>query len=634
MNTQTNYLFAVSALAAAISLSACGGGGGGSGSGGGQSGSGSTGSGAATCTSSDTVQCALNNLGVDTRVSARRVNLDENSSETLTEDYAPLGSARTINKFGELLTLGFALDDATFGTTNPHAVSELVPGNNNSFRTDVLFAPPAVDTPWTANGFARAGTAADIDGDGRDEMLVVYRDVTRADTPVYLTWIDDHEDGNTISAPMLISNELAEEFEIESGDFDGDGDMEAAVGMMMEGSAVLLFLDNQDGNLVISGNIANPIHFSATTYTRYTIVFEVGNLDFDRAEEIAVSLNEYQTNFSFNNNDGVSHYAIFDDATADFAELASGNVSVDLPTDTLGAKGADVAVGDVDGDNVDEVVLGGLTAIGNECGLNAQYVLTVLDDAAHGLNALRAQAVPYQPVQGACESGSRRYLTYLHVNTADVDDDGAKEIQANELIFEDLREDAGNPGMSVAYAIDKEDLLWQAGSSSSGVFSWNSSSMAVGDVTSDEREDIVFYSQSDGGFLAAIRVWGLDQINGWSEIHTIPAEFNNSFNDQVRPMVVPANVNSDSLALRYSDGSYRLLFTEPMIVAALAAAPCSGDYGQNANDCRLRHFHFGAHGCLYLHHSLAPESRTGGRRDTGAYAARTHHHHGESRLLQ
>ena len=565
---------------AAMALAACGGGGGGSNGGGSAGGGGDT-----TCTSSDTVECALNDLGVDTTVTTRQVSLDANSNKDLPEDYAPLGSARTINKFDELFTLGFGLDDSTFGTTNDHAVTELVPGNNNTFTTDVLFAPPAADTPWTANGYHRAGAAADIDGDGRDEMLVVYRDGSRSDTPVQLSWIDDAEDGNTISSPILISNELAEDFEIKAGDFDGDGDIEAAVGMMYNGTASLLFLDNDGGNLSISGNVNNPLQYSATTYNRFTIAFEVGNLDLDRAHEIAVSLNEYQANFSFNNNDGVSRYAIYDDANADFAELDSGNVSVQLPSGTLGAKGADVAVGDVDGDNLDEVVLGGLTEIGNECGLNAQYVLTVLDDAEHGFSPIRAHAMPYQQIGGACESGSSRKLTFMHVNTADVDDDGAKEIQANEVIFEDLRQDGLSSGLSAAYTIDKENLFWEDSSSSSGVFSWNSSSMAVGDVTSDERENIIFYSQSDGGFPSSIRVWGLDQINGWSEIHTIPAEFNNSINSQIRPMIIPANVNNDSLALKYSDGSYRLLFTEPMIIAALAAAPCSADFGQNTGNC-------------------------------------------------
>ncbi|MBA1149482.1 VCBS repeat-containing protein [Ectothiorhodospiraceae bacterium WFHF3C12] len=568
------------AMLASLALTACGGGGGGGGdtdtSGGG---------GGADCTSGDEIECALNDLGVDTTATARQVRIDEDTTEALPEDYAPLGSASTINKFDEIQLLGLTLDDGTFtAPVNEHALVEAVPGNNNTFSTDLLFTPTAAETPWTGNDYARAGTAADVDDDGREEILVVYRDTSRTDTSVYLVVVDDAADGNTIGSPILISNALADDFDIQAGDFDGDGDMEAAVGMMVGSDAVLIFLDNDAGSLGVSS--ANAIAYSPQVYGSVIIALETGNLDFDRAHELAVVLNEYQTNFSFNNNDGVSRYAVYDDANAGFAQLAGGNVSVDLPGGTVSAKGADVALGDVDGDSVDEVVLGGLTAIGNECGLNADYVLTVLDDNARGLATLRAHSQDYQQVNGACESGANRHLTFMHVNAADVDGDGAKEIQANELIFQDLREDAGSTGLAVAHEIPKEDLFWPASSSSSGVFSWNSSSMAVGDVTSDEREDIVYYSQSEGGFPSGVRIWGLDQIDGWSQIHSIPVEFNNSINSQIRPQVIPANVNDDSLALKYSDGSYRLLFTEPVLIAALAAAPCSADFGQNTGDCR------------------------------------------------
>jgi len=572
-------------LALGLALTGCGGGGGGGGGGGSSGSTGGTGT-TASCTSGDTVECSLDDLGVDTTKTKRQVRVDKDTVADLPDDYAPLGSERTINKFDELFTLGLELNETSFGVTNAHAVSEIVPGSNNTFSTNVLFAPPASDTLWTGTNYARAGAAADVDGDGRDEMLVVYRDTSRTDTSVYVVVIDDDVDGYTISSPILVSNYPAMNFDIKAGDFDGDGDVEAAIGMMSGTTARLLFLDNDNGTLSVAAGANNPISYSATSFTgSFTIALAVGNLDFDRAQELAVAVNEYQTNFSFNNNDGVARYYVYDDAGTDFAVLDSGNVAVTLSTGTVGAKGADIAVGDVDGDNVDEVVIGGLTAIGNECGLNASYVLEVLDDAPRGLTPLRATAVPYQQVHGACESGSSRHLTFLHINTADVDADGAKEIQANELIFEDLRQDAGSSTLTVAYTIPKTDLFWADSSSSSGVFSWNSSSMAVGDVTSDKRDNIVFFSQSSPS-PAAIHVWGLDQINGWSEMHSIPTEFANSSNSQIRPQVIPANVNDDSLALQYSEGSYRLVFTEPVIVAALAAAPCSPSFGQDTGDCR------------------------------------------------
>jgi hypothetical protein len=45
-------------------------------------------------------------------------------------------------------------------------------------------------------------------------------------------------------------------------------------------------------------------------------------------------------------------------------------------------------------------------------------------------------------------------------------------------------------------------------------------------------------------------------------------------------------VNHDSLAISFDEGEYQLVFTEPVLIAALAAAPCFTDLGQNTDACR------------------------------------------------
>ncbi len=56
--------------------------------------------------------------------------------------------------------------------------------------------------------------------------------------------------------------------------------------------------------------------------------------------------------------------------------------------------------------------------------------------------------------------------------------------------------------------------------------------------------------------------------------------------EPIRPLMVASNVNFDSLAIRFAEGEYKLIFTEPIIIAALAAAPCANDLGQNSDACR------------------------------------------------
>ena len=352
-----------------------------------------------------------------------------------------------------------------------------------------------------------------------------------------------------------------------------------------DGLVRLLLLDNDGGTLGRSPSGNNPIDFvrrQAALDDAMTLAVETGNLDFDRAHELAVIVNEYQSPFGSNSNDSASRYAVFDDANTDFAELASGDANI------LGvAKGADIALGDVDGDNVAEVIWGGLSHIGSECSelaaKNADYIVVVLDDAPREFAVMRSHTEPYDVVPQACSSGASRQLTFVHVNAADVDDDGATEIQANGLIFEDLRQDAGSGGLTVAYTIPSEQFLWEAQSGSDGTFTWKSSSMAVGDATSDKSDDIIFVTDAFN-VGDVIRVYGINPLNDeWENLHNVPFE---SFSIDQRPLVVPANVNDDSLAIAYSDGSYRLVFTEPLIIAALAAAPCNPGAGQDVGDCR------------------------------------------------
>jgi len=52
-----------------------------------------------------------------------------------------------------------------------------------------------------------------------------------------------------------------------------------------------------------------------------------------------------------------------------------------------------------------------------------------------------------------------------------------------------------------------------------------------------------------------------------------------------RPMLVPANVDEDSMVAKAVPNTYRFTMTEPIIVAALAGAPCNETISQNLGAC-------------------------------------------------
>jgi hypothetical protein len=84
-------------------------------------------------------------------------------------------------------------------------------------------------------------------------------------------------------------------------------------------------------------------------------------------------------------------------------------------------------------------------------------------------------------------------------------------------------------------------------------------------------------------------VWGVDQIDGWSvraSFDVAPAASQST--PRYPQLLLPdLEIEDTTASLRYSAGSHRLVFTEPIIIAALAAAPCATDRGQDLSEsCR------------------------------------------------
>jgi len=531
------------------------------------------------------VEAALNAMNIDTTQTTRV----DDEGDPLPASYSPLGAKADIDKFDEILILGAQL--AT-GATTRMAVVEEVP-LQNGFRTDVLHAPNATAAPWTGSTYVRAGARADVDNDGYEELLIVYQDHSRADNPVQLVVIEDKQANFAASTPKLVSTQQAEFLGIAAGDFNGDGAPEAAVALMQSDGVRIVFLANTNGVLGVS---AQSIVLPQTNSNADEIqaVIEVGNLDYDNPQELAVVVNEYNDSVTVGPTDGTSRYYIYDDGVTGFSKLAEGVVTAVVNSAAVSVKVGDVAVGDVDGDGVDEVVLGGLTEMGTTFDSNKlfEYLVYVLDDAKRNLVPLTATKVSYTRAGNDSESGTNRYLNFLHITTADIDGDGAKEIQANEYVFQNLR--AVNT-LQQLYTIPTNQLVF-FNENGQHRFNWRTSSVVAANVMSMDggREQIVAYSQSFGtGTVGStvgtqrVRIWGLSPTNTWpnSPLHEIATQYVGDFTP-TSPQIIPANVDTDTMGLKYSEGTYRFVFTEPIVIAALAAAPCAMNIGQDTDSCR------------------------------------------------
>lgn len=519
------------------------------------------------------VEEVLDDLGV---VRSSEPRVDE-TGEPLPEDYAPLGGTKTINRFAEVLFFGAQLDDGV-ASQGRMPILDIDPGSNNSFSWSLLSDAPPADTPWmTANNdLPRAAVNGDFDRDGQDEIAIVYQVPTE---PVRLV-IMDGAPSYAFGEPQVIDTKTWDEIFIEAGDFDGNGSADLVVGLIDDATATLITLVNDDAGFRVEGS---PRRITRQGTGGAQLAMASGNLDRDIALELAVVLNF----------DGeAARYFVYDDAWNDYAELTSDIAALRVGDSVQTAAVADVALGDVDGDGVDELVIAGLNRTGTVRQDAVRYFTEVMDDARTGFahltgNDVDSGAGRLQPTS----SGAGHELSYLHVLTADVDGDGVKEIVTNQFLYEDLQQSGGvlaplDLGEGPV-EIPVKDLFTDGDSGDDYAFTWRSSAMAAGDVTSDRRENIVLYAQrlSVNGEGQELQVWGIDGIDGWKEMLDLETTFSNPRNqgDSIRPQIIltDSEVDNESMALEYSEGSYRFVFTEPLLLAALAAPPCSTELGQN-----------------------------------------------------
>ena len=531
---------------------------------------------------SETVEQTLTNLGVDISQTPR----EDESSRPLPDDYNPLGSAKSLEQFDELVAIGFTLQN--FSSEMTLLELDRV-GTSATYSTDVLFTPGPVDTPWALSvgdtpSALRVAARGDVDRDGLEELFVVYR--SPGDAVIQLQVYNDQPQSFDKVQNLVVSAASASSFGLGVGDFNGDGYAEPVIGIVDNGSVELIFVDNVDGILSLS----TISHSLAQVYqgSEIYLVIKSGNIDYDPSHELIVVLNEFYQQAG-NPPSGTSQYYLFDDAKQAHVELS--NQLVQSVAINRTAITADVSLGDVDGDNIDEIVFAGLTHFDPNGVCEYNYLLMVLDDLNHNLAALGALDHP-STIHNGCAVVDAGELRFVHVNTPDVDGDGFAEIQANEFIFEDFSQSAAwTPLLDANFdqATVPQSSFYVDNSGFSGRFDHLNSDIVAVDLTADKKQDIILYSQSTN----RLEVWGLSEpdpnlgvvANEWRMLKSIEVDAPVS-DEVIRPILVPINVNHDGLAISFDEGSHQLVFTEPVLLAALAAAPCYATLGQNTDACR------------------------------------------------
>jgi hypothetical protein len=481
-----------------------------------------------------------------------RVDAD---GDPLPDDWMPLGAAYRVNRLDELLVV-----DST-----GQGLADLYEGRFEPLKdfSDENWAPS-----WRQNATA----AGDFDGDGRDELFIASYDADARRVDAYL-----HDDASG-GYGLLTSGEIASfpdmvRIRAVAGDFDGDGSAEAAVGLVGEnGSIEIFFLRYQAGafqrfgrTVQLARQLGGDLHLSLT----------VGQLDKDLGRELVYVVNEYfdrdpSVTFDVLWRDGAARFGLLDDATTGFADLAGGPVGANVAGSLRLAKSAGAALADIDADGFDEVVLGGLTRIGRpdgSVGTAMGYLLYALDDARHGFLDLGAHFVGYEN-PNTNDRPDFQWLEYVHVGAADLDGDTVPEARIAHLLFT-----WANGGWAPAGELPFHEVVFPNRADFVHVSEDNSRS-AVARIVDGTRDNILTWSHE---LDASLHVWGM--VQGVLVREDVKAV------DWLE-CLQPADVDDDTLALEYVEGSHRFIFTEPVIIAVLAAAPCGA--GQDPDDCRTQ----------------------------------------------
>ena len=438
----------------------------------------------------------------------------------LPKDYNPLSRSRTsfMPKM-ELFAAGFVKSGAAAPCAGTHQC--LYEDKDGSYAP--LHA--TTEDSWTSAEFKNV-IGADVDGDGFDEIVAVY--YAGAEKKLKIKIVDRDAAGSYTDYDGEIATGITtvpasyKHFHptLAAGDLDGDGDAEIAVGFAK------LYL------VSITLDATKGASFTVTSkdYPGSTEIFvAAGDVDGDGKDELAAT---------YHKSTGYAYIDLFDGDLSATALLSSHQLHApNINGGHTYEQQVHVAIGDIDGDRLDEIVFNG------ERRDYDAWNVTVMDDAKHNFDWL---GMFFQSNQGNDNHPTLALLDY--------NGDGLLDIFASRWVLGYKK--GSTFGGNSADVVGIQTVFTEA-----------PSNMAAGDVDGDGKDELLYYYNS--------QLWiGGQDATGKHEHQQI---WGGSWG--TNPKACAANVDDDSPVVEYA--GRELQFGDPQVIAVMAAPPLYSGIGQN-----------------------------------------------------
>ncbi|MDF1839387.1 MAG: hypothetical protein P1V35_16085, partial [Planctomycetota bacterium] len=494
-------------------------------------------------------------------------------------DFSPLGTRWEAASPSEVLLVGIPhenssapdiawLDDA--GTTPLADLSRLA----------------SESTPWVneqisgLSGYQskRAFAKADLDADGRHETTSFrYEDGFLK----IQSWEDTLEVPNIQSAPASVTTMLDSVMGVTSvalatGDFDGDTFDELMVGYTTDIEATIEVYKYDGFDFVLvpdSTRVISPELFGSD----FSLVIATGNHDQDQGLESVVILNEEMDDLE----DSTCQYYVYDDGNEAYAPLYEGSITHSSES----AKVASATFADIDGDGLDELAFAGLTEFSDHDCSPTRIIVSAYDDLANGNYLLGSRGVVTD--WQSCNNGGFE-VEFAHIVAADIDADHKDEIVVNQHIFE-LDLEGGSVWRDKVDDMNNVVQLPESAffvNPNTPAFTRGTSAMAKGDVLVNGKEQILIFRQEAN---SGVDVYG-EYLNPSQDVvfgalGAIDTGWGASPEHSSNPIVVPMDTDEDGITMVREDVAHELVFTEPIVIAVLAAPPSVAGIAQNYDAC-------------------------------------------------